>query len=425
MAGGVRPCSYPAAFESATVNAVILPYRFEGPSEVPSGHGELVGEQLAALVQAETLLSMLKWGRVAATRMYETDRVSCSQDFIVRHLTEGSRGSIKPGNALVLISGRIYIEGSQIYLQSYIRFLRRDVKESIAVSLPVKDGIPLVLHSEFSTQVVAMQPRAISVTDLENVDLAFRSGMVVRPTRDEQAPGKRISLHPMEPFSYSVVESQGDWMKIESDCCGPSGWIRARTSSKGWALRNFLPELGYLDALVGYEALTATGGMKGPDAQRKYGWITDEFNEYENAVGSDGAPLAHAVGRVLRGFLLWNRSPTGEPGDSLRKAAKLFAESLTLSPDNADVRNLAAITRFYLAGNTTAATDSGGTLLALDRDLTGALAVDSKNRTTLENLSTLYDYESEGHTPGPADPDGFPDIERRKDVVHFALQSLK
>jgi hypothetical protein len=279
-----------------------------------------------------------------------------------------------------------------------------------------------------ATQVIALQPRTITIDDLKSVQSAFQAGMVVRAAPDEKAAVVPIALAVHTPLSYSVVESKGDWMKISLADDGSTGWIRARASAEGWALRKFLPELGFVDALVGYEAITA-GGDAGPNRQAATGWITQELADYETAVGPDAAPLTLAVGRVLRGFLLWNQPGTAESSAARGQAAGLFSDGLRFTPDNADIRNLAAITFPWLGSGGAGAPLDGNAWKALDENLVGALAVDSKNKTTLENLERLYEYEVShptGALPGLDDPSvaGKLSAAQKLDVIRFSLEAV-
>jgi hypothetical protein len=427
VAGAMQPCADPRVFPAAVVNVVVLPYRYEGPAGVTAKNAADVGEQLSALIQTETLLSMLKYGSVAATRLYSNFGEACNPRDVFKFLTRSGGGRLKAGNGLVMISGRIYLKGTQIYLQTYLWFLRQGVNESIEVPLTTAGGPDLVLRSELATQVIALQPRTITTNDLKSVQLAFRTDMVVRAAPDEKAPTVPIALDVHTPLSYSVVESKGDWMKI-SLADGAAGWMRARASAEGWALRKFLPELGFVDALVGYEAITA-GGAAGSNRQAAAGWITQDLANYETAVGPDAAPLTLAMGRVLRGFLLWNQPGMAESPAARRQAAGLFAESLRFAPENAEIRNLAAITRPWLGSGGAGASLDGNAWKVLDVDLVGALAVDSKNKTTLQNLERVYEYEvshPQGALPGIENPSvtGRLGAAQKLEIIRFSLESV-
>lgn len=409
---GVLPCDQPMAFEDAAVNVIVLPYRYDAPDR--SARPDLVemGEQLAALAQVEILFSALKYQSIGAVRLSATGRGLCDPDEVIGRVTHGGFRAVKPGNGLVVLWGRTYVEGEQIYLQSYVRFLRRDVDETVTVEVPTGGGATIKLLGRLPTQALALPPRVITRADLQAIEAAARHSLVVRPTRDEAADGTPIDIHPHTPFMYSVVDVDGDWVRLQSIVGGASGWVRARTDGDGWALRRFLPELGYVDALAGYMRLAATQAPP-RDAGRVYGWVSRDLDDYERAVGAD-ASLPLAVGRALRGFGLWNQPVSGDRAGARRQAAVLFAEAQALAPQYAQARNLAAITAPYLAaGGPRGDADAPRTL---GDALLGALAVDARNATVLGNLESLYADAQQRKV------DLYPDLDERLKLIR-ALRS--
>jgi len=408
LAGGVAPCQMPFAFEDAAVNAIILPFFYEAGD---ANDGASLGEQLSALVQGEVLLSMLKYQSVGAVRLYGTRPNDCDPSRVIGQLTHGNSGRVRSGNGLVLVWGRIYVEGQKILLQTYVRFLRRDVEDVINVALPGQNGAELALQGRLPAEAVATQPRAISRQDLDEVRAAYRRTLVVRQQPEDSAPGTPIDLHPSLPINYAVVKVKGDWMYIDSRGAGPSGWLKGRGDSKGWELRKFMPELGFVDAIIGYERLNAAAAPP-LSLQPAYGWISTELAEYEEAVGTNASPLAVAVGRTLKGFLLWTKTPEEGRAPARKQAAELFADAMQILPQYTETRNLAAITQAYRTGGAPTAF-SNDAVRQLDADLLGALAVDGHNKTVLGNLERLYAYSLEHPGATPL----YPDLTQRLAVV--------
>jgi len=391
---GTAPCSDPQVFEGAAVNAVILPYRFEPSPSADFGELKVVGDRITAMVQLEVLFAMLKYGSVGTTRLFNEDPFHpCDPNAVVQRVIE----RVRPGNGLAVIWGRIYVQGDQVYLQSYVRFARGGAeKEEIAVDLG-PEGRGLRLVGRLPAQAVPMAPRTITRRDLDQIQEAFRRSIAVRPSRDEGAAGTPLEIRPRDPFDATIVDVQGDWMKLESGT-GPSGWVRARTDSTDWALRRFMPELGYFDAVLGYLRVNARTPLAGVAPGTVSGWITSQFAAYEEAVGGDAAPVAVSLSRALRGFLLWTK-----PAPSREEAAQLCADSGRLAPHYAEARALAAITGPWLHASRDPADPD--TQRRIDDGLLAALAVDPYNATVLDNLERLYTFAQAHPSPRPIHPD--------------------
>lgn len=404
-------CREPRVFEGAAVNAVVLPYRFDPSASADRAELEAVGDRLSAMVQLEVLFAMLKYGSVGTTRLFNEDpRHPCDPN----EVTQAVIGRLRPGNGLAVIWGRIYLQGDQIYLQSYVRFARAGAgKEEIAVDLgPEGHGLRLV--GRLPAQAVPMAPRMITRRDLDEIERGFRRSLVVRPARDETAAGTPLEIRPRVPLDASVVEVQGDWMRLESDR-GPSGWVRARADSEQWTLRRLMPELGYFDALAGYLRLNADTPLAGVEPAAVYGWITDAFAAYETAVGRDAAPVAVGLSRALRGFLLWTKPLGPAPTEARRaEAAQLCAASGRLAPHYAEARTLAAVTDPWRGAGRDPS--NAETQRRIDDGLLAALAVDPYNATALDNLERLYTF-AQAH---PSAPPLHPDLAARLGVVRAA-----
>jgi hypothetical protein len=421
QAGGAEPCTDPVAFEEASVNAVVLPFENQSPRDDAFQGGVELGEQLSALAQAEVLMSMLKYGSVGATRLYSPSWRPCNPLWVVDRLTHGEHGTVQAGHGLVLIWGRIYVEDSRIYLQSFLRFLRRGVTESITVTLPDSGGQQLVLRGPLPRQSMAMQVHLVTREDLTRVASAFRTQLVVRTAPNDQSPGIPFEVRPAAPFSYRVVETAGDWMRIQSTGKGPSGWVKARTEGGEWGLRRLMPELSYLDGLVGYERLRDKTPLGTLDPQKLYTWVTADFERYEEAVGRESAPLPLGLSRMLRGFLLWDRATEGNADVFHRQAAELFSEALKFIPDYGGAHNLAAITGPYLHEGRSLAQVSPQVQRELDAGLLGALAVDANNAAALDNLARLYEFVAQDAKPATL----YPNLQERLKILKAVRASVR
>src|SRR5215469_425043 len=141
-----RDCRFPMVFEGAAVNVVVLPYSYTGKNQSLTR----VGNRLSLLVKLDVLSHILEYGSIGAVQMempegVSEDSRSCSPDTVLPILlgtrppdmslagmfanTQGSVSALRPGHGLVLVWGLLYEEGDDVFVQTYARYLRRDVDE--------------------------------------------------------------------------------------------------------------------------------------------------------------------------------------------------------------------------------------------------------------------------------------------------------
>ena len=173
------PCDAPYVFSNAAVNVVVLPY------SQPAAFKETLtksGEQLAALVQLESMLAIAKYGSIGLVQLVGDPREGCTPDEVLPKLLgqkDGAMEALRPGGGLVLVWGRIYESGADLFVQSFIRFVRRGVNETI--DIPVANR---TLRGQLTSQAFACTPRRIAVRDLED---AFVRDQEVRARLVEDA----------------------------------------------------------------------------------------------------------------------------------------------------------------------------------------------------------------------------------------------
>jgi hypothetical protein len=86
-------------------------------------------------------------------------------------------GALQPGQAVALEWGRIYREGDDVLVQTYLRFLRVDPQErrfaderfAVALTDP-----PARLEGSLPTQSIAFPPRRLSAKQLDRIDADWR-----------------------------------------------------------------------------------------------------------------------------------------------------------------------------------------------------------------------------------------------------------
>lgn len=384
--GQQRPIDDPAVFEGAAVNSFVLPYRYVGSDRTPEL--DLASRQISGLVHFEILFSLLKYGDVGGSDLVAAPGSVFNVDEVIERVTKDvGPGVLRPGRVLVVTWGRLFEQGDQLYVQSYLRFMRRGEKElvpeTISVQLAGADA-RLELAAALPAQSIAFPPRRISKKDLARVDAEFRRSMVVRQERSLDAPGQSIDFGAGDSFPYSIMRAEGEWIWIEPMRDGPKGWVRARIGDHGgpdsFSLQRWLPELAYVDAIAGFMRLR--GGVEGAGAASMRASISDGFTRFERAVSAEEARAPYGLARAVQGFVAWD---LGDPKNRA-DAARLFAEARALMPEYADARNLAAVTQPLL--------DAKGldkaSAATLGRDLAGALALDPDDTVVLGNLERVY-----------------------------------
>jgi len=388
FAGVQRPCSQPAVFQGAAINSFVLPYRYVGAK--PAEEVQAASRELSALVHFEVLFSLLKYGSVGGTDLVATGREPCDVDSVINDVSHGrSPDTLLPGRALIVTWGRLFEQDEQLYLQSYVRFLRRGEEgakpETVSVKLQAGES-SLDLIAALPTQAVAFPPRRISRGDLARVKAEFRRTMIVRSEPNLDAPGRSIDFGPNRVFPYLITETRDGWMKIQPMAEGPAGWVRARVeageSREEWSLRRWLPELSYIDAIAGFLKLRTDQAGSPEPAIRVRQWVDSGFARFKAAVPEQDAPVAYGLASAVQGFIAFDVD--GASGRS--EAVRLFGKARELMPDYAASLNLAAVTQPLGAEGPVDA----ATVDRLGRRLTGALALDPGDAIVLTNLRNVY-----------------------------------
>lgn len=391
MAGARAPCTDPGVFEGAAVNALILPYRYTGTKR----HHALseTGVRLTSLLQLEILFSMIKHGSVGATYLYG-EPGGCDVNEVLHQVAERSGPRrLRSGHGLVVLWGRLYEEGNDIYVQSYMRFLRRETDEVLSFSLPGKGNMPLQFTARLPAQAITFAPRRLSQADLERIEKESQQSAVIRTEPDLALSGTPLSEWPsFNRFAYWVTEVRDDWMYIKSMQDAKGGWVRAHIDSADWALYSKMPELAYLDAVTGYLRYQTGREAEGvsPAPPKTQERVKQALTFYEKSIKNQSEPLPKAVGRAMQGMMLFyeaRQSPN--PQAALERMSDLFGEARRLLPYNAEARNLQSLGSIYLR-----AQKSGGEtdIANLVKQLLETVAVEPLNKDVLANLEHLYGY---------------------------------
>jgi hypothetical protein len=339
------------------------------------------GEALSRLLQQEVLFSMLKYSSVGATELVSEPGKPCGVNRVL------ARIKVREGYGVAVLWGRIYEEGDDVFVQSYIRFLRANAPDAIHVGVKLRSGEEMRLAATLPPEGVALAPRRLTRQDIEEIQARVARTLVMRTRPDDAAPGEALVRSRDATLAYSVLDAQGDWMKIQSHTTGQTGWVRARVENEEWALRKFLPELGYFDGVVGFLRMRSAAGLRDLEARRTYRWVERAFTEYEKAVGPHASPTAIGMASAMKGMLLWDEATLGERAARQREAAAMFERARAAMPDSSHVRLLATVTEPL---RTSRDGTTSSLFVDLDDGLLGAMAVNPRNMLALRNLEHVY-----------------------------------
>jgi hypothetical protein len=412
-AGAASPCAQPFVFSGAAVNVVVLPY---AEDKVALDLGK-AGRQLALLLQLDSLFVLGKYGSLGAVYLTTDPFGKCEEERVEAQLLTGEGGSrIAPGKALVILWGRIYEERGDVYLQSYLRFLRRDRPDRVEVAV-ARAGGPFVFSGRSPVQQVAFPPRRLGRDDLAAIEAQFKkASLLYREPRAGDADGQ-LPIEANAPMPYGVEQVRDGWLQVAGPTLGGSRWLKASIDPREWALHQKLPELEFLDAVTGYMRARVAGNAD--DRLVDHGglgswmrWIDEALARYDLAAAGAAAadapatPCPAALGKVLAGNL---RLLAGQP----EAAGALYREAARLIPYSADVRNLDILSQLprVLEGR------------ALEEQLLDALALEPSNVDVLKNLEA--DYRLKAAAVSASGTGDAADLERQLAAVRKVLAGLE
>ncbi len=383
-------CARPFVFSSASVNVVVLPY--QGAADL--GQSPELGNRLSRLIQAEVLRSIAKFGSVGAVQM-QGSREDCEPDKVMAKLLGSVRGSsqrLSPGRGLVLLWGRFYSEAGDVFLQTFCRMVGRG---SGRLDLTA-EGQPLA--GTISAHAFAFQPRRVTDADLGAFAKQFARSTILRSEPNEAAParGRMDPYSSLDAVPYWIADTRDDWMLVDS-LRGARGWIQLGGAGDEWSLSRWLPELKYVEGMVGYLRWRLAGRDTSGASLRWIASAERALMEYERTLdvepgGSDAplpaqsrVPLSSAVELQLRGIMRAT-APAAKTADRA-EALKLFERAAEILPYDANAVNLVLMNRLSLGfanGDPTfSAKDTADRLLRL-------LGTDPGNRYILANLESGY-----------------------------------
>ncbi len=377
-AGMLAACDEPAGF-AGPVQVFVLQYGFEPSAADADPRLVETARRLSYLMQLDVLAND-SYGSIASILLQEERSDSCRAGVVQNRLLES--GALRPGQAVALVWGRVYREGDEVLVQTYLRFLRIDpderrfADERFAVIL---SDPQLRLEGSLPTQSIAFAPRRLSAERLDRIDADWRQAARLYDQPDASGSARELPP-PEERFAYFVREMTPDgWLGIELSQGAGHGWLKA-DPEVGRSLRELLPELNFVEGVIGYLSYrqAADGrGFPGPPARWMLERIERGFARFIEPPG-DASALALTLLGALQAFTTPDEAAAG---------LELLREALRQQPEDGKLRNLVAMAelRQCCAGD-----GAGPALKQVPQMLLAGLAVDPNNTEVLTNLQATY-----------------------------------
>jgi hypothetical protein len=394
------PCSNPFVFSDAAVNVVVLPYDDTAVSEATSHNS---GTQLALLVQMDVLSHILAYGNVGAVQMEAPPGAGrdCSANVILAKLLGkdyGAQAQIRPGHGLVLVWGLMYEEDDDLYVQTYARFLRRDVGEEILFSAGGQK-----FTAKPTAQVITFAPRHLSKKDLDKISAAYIKSNIVHVMPNDASPGEE--LHGVarcgacswdtRAIGFLVIGESGDWIHIVRQLPNREtreGWIHAKNDSDiSFTVDRRLPELGFIEGSVGYLRSRFDAENKQSPPEQAGRLVAEQFTNFMELSDRDNETEAVAVAKQLSGIVHVLASKSYLQG--LTEAQESFDQARQLVPYSPDAITLSVGTELNRAA-LVAATANQAIVIndprVLAQRLAQASALAPASKEALGNLNSYY-----------------------------------
>ena len=351
----------------------------------------------------------------------------CDPDEVLTGLIRGVAAEpIRKGQVLLMLQGRIFIEGDQIFLQSRLRGFRRNALppgdaerlseyaagESLSAALG--DGA-YDLRASIPALDITFAPRAVTFEEFDRIDERFEKASIVYPERSVTSGGETLRFHAGRPQAFSVqLFDDGKWLKIEEYFGGLSGFIHADPTIST-SLHASLPELDFLNGLLGFLRISqAQAGEDYPappkSAARHARASLARFIESPRTLEDiEARALASALSGVL--------SATDD--EDWKAARQHFAAAATAAPYRSAYRNLLGLADAMLC---CAGAPQPG-FADPTRSFTDSLSLAPNDREALLNLDAFLTLLSEAAEP-PAGIDTSRLTERRA-VVRKVVSSYQ
>jgi len=392
-----RDCRFPMVFEGAAVNVVVLPYRYASGSNSSLTN---MGNRLSLLVKLDVLSHILGYGSVGAVQMempegVSKDDPSCLPETVLPKLLGASQGAVTalpPKRGLVLVWGLLYEDGDDVFVQTYARFLRRDVDETLTFQAGGS-----TFSAKPSSQSLAFTPQKLSQAELKQIEDSYRKANFVRSAPDDKAPGDRLpdlvakcagcDDSPVHAGFY-VQEKKGEWIRIQymDPIRGQrkEGWIHAAGGLEGTPLDRVLPELNFIEGCAGYLRLRVADANHTPPPLGSAALALSQLDAFSKSNDTQPTDIANAVALQLAGIVEYLSAP--DQLQSLTRAAGDFEGARKMIPYDPNAITLAVAAQVTQEWKEKGRCDQS----ALKAQRLSAASALSSDKSALTNLNSLY-----------------------------------
>ena len=430
-ADAVAPCNAPFIFEGLAANIVPVEYLATASDQRSADSERLrqiqdTAQHLAWLVKLDSW-HQPTYGSLGVVTHMRLGR-SCDPDEVLSSLILGDAGApIRAGQILVMLQGRIFIEGDEIFLQSRLRAFRRNAlppgKAQTLTGYFAREGLVAPLGNGLPALVAALPPlditfapRALTVSELRRIDSTFVEANVVHTERSTSSPGEPLRFAPGDRQAFAIqILDDGEWLKLTDFSGNTAGYIHANPEISVF-LHQKMPELDFLNGVLGYlrvrQAQSGVGDQPPPpkSAARQ---AQERFARFMEREGAAEDAEANALAAALTGIL------AATDGADWTEARARFAAAAALSPYRPEYRSLLGVADAQLC--CAAAPVAGFEDPA--RSFTDSLSLDPDNLQALRNLDAFLALLAAARPV----PDGIDAsrLDQRREVVQRVLSSVK
>jgi len=360
-------CRYPMVFPGAAVNVVVLPYAYAGQNDSLTN----LGNRLSLLVKLDVLSHILDYGSVGAVQMElpsgSMPKDRCGPDTVLPILLgtrtpnndlagvyasfPDARSALRPGHGLVLVWGLLYEEGDDVFVQTFARYLRRDVDETITFQA---GGVSFSARPSF--QDLAFTPQKFARAELQQIEDSYRKADIVHDQPNDSSPGDPLPLLVAKCAGpdcddsaihggYYVKEKKGEWIHIQymNPVQGQrkEGWIHSAGRTSGKPLEEILPEVNFIEGAAGYLALRVADVEKTEIQPGALVLAVQQLSSYVQSNAAQPGDVTNAAAIQLEGAAEYFAGH-GQ-GDALSKAADQFERARVLVPYDPNAITLAVV----------------------------------------------------------------------------------
>jgi hypothetical protein len=319
---------------------------------------------------------------------------------------EGSSNALGLGHALVLVWGLLYEEGDDIFVQTYARFLRRDIDETITLQAGGSS-----FSAKPSSQLLAFTPQKFTQSELKQIEDSYRRADYVRDQPNDSARGDRLPQLVAKCVGYGcddspvhagfyVQEKRGEWIRIQymdpTQGQRKEGWIHSAGGLAGAPLDKILPELKFIEGCAGYLRLRVADAEQTPQPLAAPALAVNQLNAFVQSNESQPPDITNAVALELAGAVEYLSGR--DQVESVIKAADDFERARKMIPYDPNAITLAVGAQVAEEWRQKGRCEQ----TALKAQRLSAASALSSDKATLANLNSLYTLLLRSPEPAPA-----------------------